>query len=143
MEERRLVTLEDIESGTFLVKVPVTIPDSTQTGLDATSTGVKYTSKFKFKIPKKMLQDVVLRASWTATAGDSVTKIALIDETTTNEVCSVEANAGTDTESTNYTAANLTDDGLVYVRAEITTASATTGATFDIDYVVVELKFGS
>jgi len=129
-------------SDTIQVKIPVLIPDSVQSGLAADSTGVKWTSAFKFRVPKRHLKDIVLRATWTASATDSVTEIDLIDAATSNVVCSVSGNAGTDTESTNFNSANLTDDGLVYVQAQVTTASATSGATFSIAYVVVELRLG-
>jgi len=134
------LTASQLAANTILFKIPVLIPDTQQTGLAADSAGTKWTSDFKFRIPKQNVKDVVIRATWTASNTDSVTEIALIDETSGNTVCSVSGNTGTDTESTNYAEANLTDDGLVYARASITTASATTGATFDITYVAVEIK---
>jgi len=134
------LTASQLAANTILFKIPVLIPDSPQTGLAADSTGTKWTSNFKFRIPKQNVKDVVIRATWSASNTDSTTEIALIDDATGNTVCSVSGNTGTDAESTNYTEANLSDDGLVYARASITTASATTGATFDITYVAVEIK---
>jgi len=134
------LTASQLAANTILFKIPVLIPDSPQTGLAADSTGTKWTSNFKFRIPKQNVKDVVIRATWTASHTDSTTEIALIDDAAGNTVCSVSGNAGTDAESTNYTEANLTDDGLVYAQASVTTASATTGATFDITYVAVEIK---
>ncbi|WP_457751051.1 hypothetical protein [Thermococcus sp.] len=127
---------------TIQVKIPVLIPDSVQDGLAADSTGVKWTSAFKFRIPKRHLKNIVLRASWTASATDSVEEIDLIDAASGSTVCSVSGNAGTDVESINFNSANLTDDGLVYVQAQVTTASATAGATFSIGYIVVEIRLG-
>lgn len=127
---------------TIQIKIPVMIPDSPQTGLAADSVGVKWTSAFKFRVPKRHLKDIVLRATWSASNTDSVTKIALIDQASGQTVCSVSGNAGTDVESTNFNSENLTGNGLVYVQAEVTTASATAGATFDIAYVVVEIRLG-
>jgi len=149
---RRLVETDDIEDGavtgskiasqTILFRIPIPIPDSAQSGLAADSTGVKWTSSFKFKIKKQNLKNVIVRATWTASASDSVTEIDLIDETSGNTVASVSGNNGTDVESTNYNAGNLTDEGLVHVQAQVTTASATSGATTSITYVVVELVIG-
>jgi len=83
-----------------------------------------------------------VRGTWTASATDSVSEIDLIDASSGNVIASVSGNAGTDEESTNYNSANLTDDGLTYVQAQVTTASATSGATFDIEYIVVEIRLG-
>lgn len=129
-------------SDTIQIKIPVTIPDSVQSSLAADSTGVKYTSAFKFRIPARHVKDIVVRSTWTASATDSVTEIDLIDESSGNIIASVSGNAETDIESSNYNSANLTDDGLTYVQAQITTASATTGATFDIAYITVEIRLG-
>jgi len=134
------LTASQLAANTILFKIPVLIPDSPQTGLAADSTGTKWASNFKFRIPKQNVKDVVIRATWSASNTDSTTEIALIDDATGNTICSVSGNTGTDAESTNYTEANLSDDGLVYARASITTASATAGATFDITYVAVEIK---
>ena len=134
------LTASQLAANTILFKIPVLIPDSHQEGLAADSTGLKWASKFAFRIPKQNVKDVVIRASWTSSHTDSVIEIQLYDMGTGNIVCSVSGNSGTDKESTNYNEANLTDNGLVYVRAVVTTASATAGATFDIDDAEVEIK---
>jgi len=134
------LTASQLAANTILFKIPVLIPDSQQTGLPADSTGLKWASTFPFRIPKQNVKDVVIRASWTSSESDSVIEIQLHDMNSGNTVCSVSGNSGTSKESTNYNEANLTDDGLVYVRAVVTTASATSGATFDIDDVEVEIK---
>jgi len=140
MFEKRLIKSEDLAANTILFKIPVLIPDSHQTGLPADSTGLKWASKFAFRILKQNVKDVVIRASWYSSESDSVIEIQLYDMGTGNVVCSVSGNSGTSKESDNYNEANLTDNGLVYVRAVVTTASATAGATFDIDDVEVEIK---
>jgi len=139
----RKVRSGDLVESAILVRVPVPIPDSGQTGLPADSTGVKWSSSYKLKIKKQNLKNVIVRATWTSAYSDNIVRIGLYDEGTASYVAYVEGNAGTDVESTNYTEANLTDEGAVYVRAEVTAASATGGATFDISYVVVELVYGA
>lgn len=121
---------------TFVVPIP--IPDSNQTGLDATTTGVKWTSNFKFKIDPSRVVSAVIRATWTASATDSVTAIEVYDETAATVLGSVSGNAGTDAEGavSGFTAGNL-----ITVRLNVTTASATTGATTDLVYAVLEITY--
>ena len=145
--ERRLVTVSDLSSElSFLskrltFKVPVLIPDSNQKGLPADATGVQWTSTYKFKWDKTFLHKVIIRASWSSTESDSVVKICVKDEQSGNDVVCVSGNSGTDTEAEQSDLTNVSDAYLAYVYAEVTTASATSGATFDIDYVTVELVF--
>lgn len=134
--------------GVDLLRLPielvayVPVPDSPQTGLPADSTGVKWTSAFKHKWSKGHLKAVRIRATWTASATDSVTKIAVRDVSTGADVVAVSGNAATDAEAETTDLTNVTDGGLFEVYAEVTTASATSGATFDIVYVTVELVYG-
>ena len=138
----RLIRVEDIEEGTIIFRIPVLIPDSTQTGLPADSTGIKWTSNFRLRWDKRHLKAVRIRATWTATATDSVTKIAVRDVTNGVDIVSVSGNTGTDAEAEATDLTNVTDGGLAEVYAEVTTASTTGGATFDIAYVIVELVIG-
>ena len=142
MSVRRLIKVDDIESNAIVFRIPVPIPDSTQSGLAADSTGVKWTSNFKLKWDKTHLKAVRIRATWTASATDSVTKIAIKDDGTGNDIASVSGNTGTDSEAEATDLTNVTDGGTASVYAEVTTASATSGATTDITYVVVELVIG-
>jgi len=152
---RRLIKTEDIEAGeitkeklatniiSFIVPLQL-IKD--QTGLTADSTGVKYTSG-KFKIDTNGLKSIVIRATWTATATDSVTMVELYDETgaavkgsISGEIVYVEGNVGTDQEAEAKT--GWADGEYLQIELEVTTASATPGATTDLTYVIVELEFG-
>jgi len=121
------------------VSVPIAIPDSSQSGLAADSTGVKWTSAFKFKVDPQNLKSAVIRATWTASATDSETAIEVYDETGASVLGSVSGNTGTDAEGsvTGFTAGNL-----VTVRLNVTTASATSGATTSLSYAVLELTYG-
>ncbi len=151
---KRLITTDDIKDGaitldkiapdTIVIRAFTTFPDSLAAiNLSATATGVKWTSNFKFKWTKQNLKKVVIRASWTATATDSVEKICVKDITSGNDVVCVEGNAGTDQENSTTDLSNVTDEGLFTVYTAVTTASATTTATYSIVYVVVELVYGA
>ena len=123
------------------VVVPVMIPDSNKSGLAADSTGVKYTSSFKAKWGKKGLVGVRIRASWSASATDSEEKICVKDLSSGNDVVCVSGNAGTDQEAETSDLSSVTDGGLWQVYSEVTKASGTSGATYSIGYVVVELLY--
>ena len=150
--QRRLVlnTSNEIEirdgSGNTLINLEkqfidhLLIPDSSQTGLAADSTGVKWTSNFKFKINGKRAKSVVLRASWSASESDSVAAIELYDIDGGAVVGSLSGNAGTDEEE-NIDPSSVVSDHLYTMRLNITTASATSGATVDVSYIVVELIY--
>ena len=134
------LTAAQLAANTIKIAVPITIPDSNQAGLSAATTGVKWTSNFKFKIDPQNLKSAVVRATWTATNTDSVTAIEVYDETATTILGSVSGNAGTNTEGsvTGFTAGNV-----VTVRLDVTTASATSTATTSLTYAVLELTYGA
>ena len=136
------VTYDQLATDTIVIEVPFPVPDSPQTGLAADSTGVKWTSSFKGKWNTRHLKAVRIRGSWTASNADSTTKIAVKDVTSGSEIASVSGNTGTDSETEVTNPANITDGGLFEIFAEVTVASGTAGATFDIVYVVVEIKYG-
>lgn len=124
-----------------VVDVHVPIPDSNKSGLNAASTGTKYTSVFRFKWYKSLLKKVTIRATWSASATDSVEKICVKDLTSGNDVVCLSGNAGTDQEASTTDLASVTDGGLWTVYSAVTTASATTTATYSISYIVVELEY--
>lgn len=128
-----------LESNTITLIIPLQlIKDAT--GLAADSTGVKYTSG-KFKIDTNGLKKAVIRATWTASATDSVTAIELYDETAGSVVGSISGNTGTDVESSDLSG-SITDGDLFSLRVDVTTASATAGATTDVTYAILELTYG-
>ena len=136
------LTYDQLATDTIVIEVPFPVPDSQQSGLAADSTGVKWTSVFKGRWNKRHLKKVRIRATWSASNTDSETKIAVKDIDSGNDIVSVSGNAGTDQEAETTDLANVTDGKLFEVYAEVTTASGTSGATFDISYVVVELVYG-
>ena len=129
-----------LQTDTIKIVIPIPGIPVKQAGLAADSTGVKYEG-FRFKIYTRHLKSAVLRATWTASATDSVTAIELYDVTAGAVRGSVSGNAGTDAEaSIDITA--LVDGNLHELRVNVTTASATTGATTDVVYAILELTYG-
>lgn len=138
------ITASLLAPNTINLKVYVSIPDAiTATNLPAASVGVKWTSKFAFKWSKAFLKSVTIRASWTATATDSAEKICVKDVTTGQDIVCVSGNAGTNAEASTTNLTNVTDGGLFEVYSSVTTASATTTATYSIESVVIELEYGA
>jgi len=136
------LTYDQLAADTIVIEAPFPVPDSQQSGLAADSTGVKWTSVFKGRWNKRHLKKVRIRATWSASNTDSETKIAVKDVNNNADIVSVSGNAGTDQEAEATDLTNVTDGGLFEIYAEVTTASGTSGATFDISYVVVELVYG-
>ena len=127
-----------------LIDVPATtIPVSpadcvNQTGLAADTTGTKFTSSVKIKVDATYLKKIRLRASWTASHTDSVTEVRLVGSTS-GTMATVSGNTGTDVEAETTT---FEDGELVHIEVAVTTASATTGATTDLTYAVIEFVWG-
>jgi len=118
--------------------VPVAPQDCyNQTGLAADSTGVKFTSSIRVKVDARYLKKIRLRASWDASHTDSVTEVRVVG-TTTGTIASVSGNTGSNEEAEGT---SFSDGELVYVEVAVTTASATTGATTDLTYAVIEFVY--
>ena len=139
MSVRRLILVGDLDTNVVHLTIPLQLIKD-QTGLTADSTGVKYTSG-KFKIITNGLKSAIIRATWSASNTDSVTAIELYDETAGAVVGSVSGNTGTDAESDDLSTA-ITNGNLHSLRVNVTTASATAGATTDVDYAILELTYG-
>jgi len=136
---RRLILSSDIKANAISFIMPLLLIYE-QLGLDADSTGVNYTSG-KFKIDTNGLKSAIIRATWIADEPDSVTAIELYDETAGSVVGSVSGNTGTDEESSDLSGA-ITSGHLFSLRINVTTASATTGATTSVMYAILELTYG-
>lgn len=134
------ITASQLATDTIKIVVPIAIPDSNQSNLAADSTGVKWTSNFKFKVDPQNLKSAVIRATWTASDTDSVTAVEVYDEGAATVLGSVSGNTGTDAEGT---ISGFTTGNLITVRLNVTTASATAGATTSLNYVVIELTYGA
>lgn len=122
-------------------QIPI-IAESPQAGLAADSTGVKWTSIDLVFLAAEIasLKGAYVEASWTASATDSVTAIELYDATAAAVLASVSGNTGTNSRST---AGTITAGNVLNVRVNVTTASATTGATTDVSKAVLVLVFGA
>jgi len=130
----------ELEKNTIYILIPFTPQDAiNKTGLAADSIGVKFTSVVKLKLNARHLKKIRLRATWTASAADSVTRIR-VKGSISGEIVYVEGNTGTDVEGEVTT--GWTDGEYLQVELEVTTASATAGATTDLTYAMVELEFG-
>ena len=138
------VTLDKLATDAIKLKVPIIVlPDVKSVAVD--STGVKWSSaKFKL-IPKAQVKDVILRTSFTSSVSDYTLAVYVKDLSSGNKVVEVSGTNLSDAEasaSDQGTLGNLTDDGLLEVDVEVTTASGTSGATADIAYIVVEVIYG-
>ncbi len=128
-----------LESNTIQFIIPLQLIKDAN-GLAADSVGVKYTSG-KFKINTRHLKNAIIRATWTASAADSVTAIELYNVTDGSIVGSISGNTGTDLESSDLAGA-ITDGDMYELRVDVTTASATAGATTSVAYAILELTYG-
>ncbi|RLG63109.1 hypothetical protein DRO21_06625, partial [archaeon] len=118
--------------------VPVAPQDCyNQTGLSADSTGTKFTSSIRIRVDGRYLKKIRLRASWTASHTDSVTEVRVVG-TTTGTIASVSGNTGSNEEVEGTT---FSDGELIYIEVAVTTASATTGATTDLTYALIEFVY--
>ncbi|KXA93022.1 hypothetical protein AKJ64_01595 [candidate division MSBL1 archaeon SCGC-AAA259E17] len=127
----RGVTPPVIESLTpFILETP-------QTGLVADTTGVKFNSN-AVTLPSSGYASIAIEGTWTASQTDSVTAIELYDQTAGAVLASVSGNMGTNVKS-GY--ASFTAGNTVNVRVNVTTASATGGATTDCYEAVVYLRY--
>jgi len=96
----KLFQVEDLgydrlATNTIYFGVPYTPQDClNQTGLAADSVGVKFTSVVRYVLRAKHLKKITLRATWTASHTDSVTRIKLIG-TISGEITALSGNTGT------------------------------------------------
>jgi hypothetical protein len=119
--------------------IPV-ISENARMGLVATTTGIKWETESLLIPTVEMMRyaSVALEAAWTASNTDSVTAIELYDSDASLVKTSVSGNAGSNIKSP-YIA--LTIGNRHKVRVNVTTASATAGATTGVVKVVLYLRF--
>lgn len=111
------------------------------TGLPADSTGVKYSSA-KFKFSASSVKQLVLLSSISSIPSDAVVVVGVYDETAGSYVVQRTYNGATG-EYEDSVSDNLPSDGdMLSIRVEVTTASATSGSTFDLDYAVLLADYG-
>jgi len=136
------ITKDRVASNTirFGVQMPI-IAETARTGLAADSTGVKWTSIDLIFTADELqsLKGAYIEGTWTASNTDSITQIELYDETAATVIASVSGNTGTNSRST---AGTITAGNTLKVRVNVTTASATVGATTDVTKAILILIFG-
>jgi len=129
---------------TVRLEVPIPVLTNEQTGLAATATGVIYTAPYSFLISSDMLQSakaVYLEADIEASATDSVTAVELYDATAGAVRGAASANAGDRVRSADLKA-SLVAGNEHTVRVNVTTASATAGATTGVRRAALILVVG-
>jgi len=124
----------------FGVQIPV-IAETAKTGLAADSTGVKWESTDLIFSADELqsLKGAYIEGTWTASNADSITQLELYDVTAATIIASVSGNTGTNSRST---AGTITAGNVLRVRVNVTTASATAGATTDVTKAILILVFG-
>lgn len=113
-----------------------------QTGLAADAAGVQYETAISRTLLQALVDsnhDVVLVAATTSSAGDETVTIELYDETAAAVVASVDVAGGGQSESADISGA-LTGGNPAHVRYNVTTASATAGATFDAHGALLTIR---
>ena len=116
--------------------------ESAQTGLTADATGVQFTSQ-PITITENMadlLKESYIETTFAATQTDAVIEIQLYDNTAGSVITSVSSDSATNEKSAD--GGELTVGNEIVVRAEVTTASATDGATFDLEKANIILGYG-
>jgi len=136
------ITKDRIASNTirFGVQIPI-IAETARTGLAADSIGVKWESiDLIFSADElQSLKGAYIEGTWTASNADSITQLELYDVTAATIIASVSGNTGTNSRST---AGTITAGNVLRVRVNVTTASATAGATTDVTKAILILVFG-
>lgn len=108
-------------------------PEGSETGLDAATTGVKYEGATRQLLDERLLTDarsVHLEAATTSSAGDETVTVELYDDTAAAVAASHAISGGSPRSRSTDINASLTPGNEVHVRYDVTTASATAGATF-------------
>ena len=128
------------DTAQWAIIIPI-ISETPRTGLTADATGNKWASINIIPQAAEIdcLKGAYVEATWTATATDSVTQIEIYDTTAAASLVSVSGNAGTDVRSS---AATLTAGNTINVKVNVTTASATGGATTDVTKALLILQMG-
>jgi len=133
------LTYEDLSSDTIYIRVgALGIPPTS--GLAADSTGVKVSSN-RFTFSSRHVKQLIMRSSISSIPSDATVRVGVYNVTKGSYVIYRDY-AGTTGENEDTTT-TLPDDGdVVELRVEVTTASATSGATFNLGYVTLMIDYG-
>lgn len=109
-------------------------PEGAQDGLVADATGVQYEGRMRQQLDSWLLsseRSVYLEAATASSAGDETVDVEVYDDTAAAVATSLSIAGGSPRTRSADISASLTAGNEVHVRWNVTTASATGGATFD------------
>jgi hypothetical protein len=133
-----------LAANTILIEEQIPVLTDEKAGLAADSTGVKYTAPYKFLISSDLLscaKAVYIEADIEASNADSVTAVELYDTTAGVVRGSASGNSGDRIRSSDLKA-SLVAGNEHTVRINVTTASATAGATTGVRAVRLITSLG-
>ena len=133
------LSYKDVARNEIYIRVTAAQLES-KAGLAADSTGVKASSP-RFKFSSRHVKQLILRSKVDSIPSDATVRVGVYNVTKAAYVLYRDyAGATGEYEDTTTT---LPDDGdILELRAEVTTASATGGATFDLGYAVLMVDYG-
>lgn len=111
-------------------------PAGSQSGLAADSTGIKFTANRDFSAERELLEKVVaafLELSKDSSATDETVTLELFNVTAGTVDASVAITGASQWARSSNVLANIQMGDIYRVRWNVTTASSTSGATFDAD----------
>ena len=134
------IQAEELVQNTIYIRVTAT-EIGEKTGLAADSTGVKAASP-RFKFSSKHVKQLILRSKIDSIPGDATVRVGVYNVTQAAYVVYRDyAGAAGENEDT-YTGTMPSDGDILEVRVEVTAASGTAGATFDLGYAIVVIDYG-
>ena len=138
------ITKAKITADTIRIEIPISLLTNSQTGLAADATGVKYETPYQLLVSADMLQSAkaaYIEAHIEASATDSATAVEFYDVTAAAVRGSASANAGARVRSADFKG-SLVAGNEHTVRIDVTTASATAGATTGVQMARLILVIG-
>lgn len=147
-ENAGIFTLQDITNGVSILKmnanqpviIDIPVPvifEVAQNALVATAVATVFTS-LPITPPLGNYASVSIEATWTATATDSITEVSIYDTIAAAILESVSGNTGTNAISA-YSAITATNP--LEVQVNVTTLSATTGATTSVLKAIIHFRY--
>lgn len=110
------------------------LPEGAQTGLVADATGVQYEGQMRQVVASALLdsnRSVYIEAATNSSAGDESVAVEIYDDTAAAVADSLTISGGSPRARSADISGSLTSGNEVHVRYNVTTASGTSGATFD------------
>lgn len=109
-------------------------PEGMQAGLAADATGVQYTGEMLQRVDEWLLasgRSIYVEAATNSSAGDETVAVEVYDPSAAAVVTSLSITGGSDRSRSGDVSDALPKNTEVRVRWNVTTASGTSGATFD------------